>query len=59
MEIGFLSPVQDKVQRPLCLNVSFNVNGNTLLIETSSGWAVIYKSWRPALGIVLLGNMDG
>ena len=57
--MGFPSPAQDYVQRPLCLNELFNVNGNTLLIETSSGWAVIDKSKRPDPGIVLLVNIDG
>jgi len=57
--MGFPSPAQDYVQRPLCLNQLFNVNGNTLLIETSSGWAVIDKSKRPDPGIVLLVNVDG
>lgn len=57
--MGFPSPAQDYVQRPLCLNELFNVNGNTLLIETSSGWAVIDKSRRPDPGIVLLANVDG
>jgi len=57
--MGFPSPAQDYVQRPLCLNELFNVNGNTLLIETSSGWAVIDKSRRPEPGIVLLINVDG
>ena len=57
--MGFPSPAQDYVQRPLCLNELFNVNGNTLLIETSSGWAVIDKSKRPDPGIVLLVNVDG
>lgn len=57
--MGFPSPAQDYVQRPLCLNELFNVNGNTLLIETSSGWAVIDKSRRPDPGIVLLVNVDG
>jgi len=57
--MGFPSPAQDYVQRPLCLNELFNVNGNTLLIETSSGWAVIDKSRRPAQGIVLLVSVDG
>jgi DNA polymerase V len=57
--MGFPSPAQDYVQRPLCLNQLFNVNGNTLLIETSSGWAVIDKSRRPDPGIVLLVNVDG
>lgn len=57
--MGFPSPAQDYVQRPLCLNELFNVNGNTLLIETSSGWAVIDKSRRPTQGIVLLVNVDG
>lgn len=57
--MGFPSPAQNYVQRPLCLNELFNVNGNTLLIETSSGWAVIDKSKRPAQGIVLLVSVDG
>jgi len=57
--MGFPSPAQDYVQRPLCLNELFNVNGNTLLIETSSGWAVIDKSKRPDPDIVLLVNVDG
>jgi len=57
--MGFPSPAQDYVQRQLCLNELFNVNGNTLLIETSSGWAVIDKSKRPDPGIVLLVNVDG
>ncbi len=57
--MGFPSPAQDYVQRPLCLNELFNVNGNTLLIETSSGWAVIDRSRRPAQGIVLQVNVDG
>lgn len=57
--MGFPSPAQDYVQQPLCLNQLFNVNGNTLLIETSSGWAVIDKSRRPDPGIVLLVNVDG
>jgi len=57
--MGFPSPAQDYVQRPLCLNQLLNVNGNTLLIETSSGWAVIDKSRRPDPGIVLLVNVDG
>ena len=57
--MGFPSPAQDYVQRPLCLNELFNVNGNTLLIETTSGWAVIDKSRRPAQGMVLLVNVDG
>ena len=57
--MGFPSPAQDYVQQPLCLNQLFNINGNTLLIETSSGWAVIDKSKRPDPGIVLLVNVDG
>ena len=57
--MGLPSPAQDYVQRPLCLNELFNVNGNTLLIETSSGWAVIDKSRRPDPGIVLLVSVDG
>jgi len=57
--MGLPSPAQDYVQRPLCLNELFNVNGNTLLIETSSGWAVIDKSQRPDPGIVLLVSVDG
>lgn len=38
--MGFPSPAQDYVERPLCLNELFNVNGNTVVIETSSGWDV-------------------
>ncbi|WP_337037871.1 MULTISPECIES: hypothetical protein [Pseudescherichia] len=57
--MGFPSPAQDYVLQPLCLNQLFNINGNTLLIETSSGWAVIDKSKRPDPGIVLLVNVDG
>lgn len=57
--MGFPSPAQDYVECGLCLNQLFNVNGNTLLIETSSGWAVIDKSRRPDPGIVLLVNVDG
>ncbi len=57
--MGLPSPAQDYVQRLLCLNELFNVNDNTLLIETSSGWAVIDKSKRPDPGIVLLVNVDG
>ena len=57
--MGFPSPAQGYVQCPLCLNQLFNVNGNTLLIETSTGWAVIDKSRRPDPGIVLLVNVDG
>ncbi len=57
--MGFPSPAQDYVECGLCLNQLFNVNGNTLLIETASGWAVIDKSRRPDPGIVLLVNVDG
>ncbi|POU03918.1 hypothetical protein C3369_00695 [Escherichia sp. ESNIH1] len=57
--MGFPSPAQDYVEQTLCLNQLCNINGNSLVIATSSGWAVIDKSKRPLPGRVLLVNVDG
>lgn len=57
--MGFPSPATDYIERRISITSLCNLGGNTLIIETSDGYAVIDVSRRPKQRDTLLINYDG
>lgn len=57
--MGFPSPAADFIEDRLTINAICNITGNSLIIETAAGYAVIDKSYRPAQGDTVLVAFDG
>lgn len=57
--MGFPSPANDYVEDRLSINTICNITANSLVIETSNGYAVIDKSYRPRQGDTVLASFDG
>lgn len=46
--MGFPSPAKDYIERTLTIETICGVNANSLVIETSHGFAVIEKDMKPS-----------
>lgn len=57
--MGFPSPAADYVEDRLTIDSICNINANSLVIETASGYAVIDKSHRPSQGDTVLASFGG
>lgn len=57
--MGFPSPANDYAESTLTVDSLCGINGNSIVIETSSGYAVIQKGMIPRLGDTLLATFDG
>ncbi|KIU31099.1 hypothetical protein [Atlantibacter hermannii] len=57
--MGFPSPAMDFIQTRLTPDIICGTNANTLIVETSSGYAVVEKGSRPKAGEYLLVNWLG
>jgi len=57
--MGFPSPAADFIEDRLTIDGICNITGNSLIIETAAGYAVIDKSYRPAEGDTVLATFDG
>jgi len=57
--MGFPSPAADFTEDRLSINSICNVTANSLIIETTTGYAVLDKSYRPAQGDTVLASFDG
>lgn len=57
--MGFPSPATDYVEERLTLDSICNITANSLVIETSKGYAVIDKSYRPRQGDTVLYSFCG
>ncbi|WP_404647164.1 S24/S26 family peptidase [Raoultella ornithinolytica] len=57
--MGFPSPATDYIERRISITSLCNLGANTLVVETSDGYAVIDVSRRPKQGDTLLINYDG
>lgn len=57
--MGFPSPATDYVEQRLSVNLICNVGPNTLLFETSGGYAVVDVSLKPRQGSQVMINYDG
>lgn len=52
--MGFPSPAQDYVERPMSPEAYCQIDNNSLVIETSSGYAVINRALRCQQGNTVL-----
>lgn len=59
MQCGFTSPAADYVERALSLEIICQVDGNSLIIETSTGYAVINRALRCQAGKTALIRFCG
>ncbi len=57
--MGFPSPAADYLEDRLSINTICNITANSLVIETSNGYAVIDKSMRPRQKDTVLVSFDG
>lgn len=57
--MGFPSPAADFTEDRLSINSICNVTANSLIIETTAGYAVLDKSYRPSQGDTVLASFDG
>ncbi|HHT0091547.1 TPA: hypothetical protein ACTXAB_001706 [Raoultella planticola] len=57
--MGFPSPATDYIERRISITSLCNLGGNTLIIETSDGYAVIDVARRPQQGDTVLIRYDG
>ncbi|MEB7559193.1 hypothetical protein NGC38_22030 [Kluyvera cryocrescens] len=57
--MGFPSPAMDFIQTRLTPDIVCGTNANTMIIETSGGYAVIEKGSRPKAGEYVLVNWLG
>lgn len=57
--MGFPSPATDYIERRISITSLCNLGGNTLVVETSDGYAVIDVSRRPQQGDTVLVRYDG
>lgn len=56
---GFPSPAKDFIETRLSVASICNIDANSLVIETSRGYAVVDKSMRPKKGEYVLINWLG
>jgi DNA polymerase V len=57
--MGFPSPATDYIERRISITSLCNLGANTLVVETSDGYAVIDVSRRPQQGDTVLVRYDG
>lgn len=57
--MGFPSPATDYIERRISITSLCNLGANTLVVETSDGYAVIDVSRRPVQGDTVLIRYDG
>lgn len=57
--MGFPSPAADYAESPLTVNSLCNFDANCSAIETSDGYAVINRSFKPAHGRQVLIEYQG
>lgn len=57
--MGFPSPASDYIERTLTPEILCSIDANCHVIETSSGYAVIDRSLKPANGDLVLAMYDG
>ena len=57
--MGFPSPAADYVERTLTPESLCGITANSLVIETSDGWAVVERGMRPQKGSTLLISYSG
>lgn len=57
--MGFPSPASDYIERTLTPEILCRIGANCHVIETSSGYAVIDRSLKPANGDLVLAMYDG
>ena len=57
--MGFPSPATDYIERRISITSLCNLGANTLVVETSDGYAVIDVSRRPVQGGTVLIRYDG
>ncbi|MCT8061502.1 hypothetical protein [Klebsiella pneumoniae] len=57
--MGFPSPASDYVEQRLSVNSICNVGPNTLLFETSGGYAVVDVSLKPKQGCQVMVCYEG
>jgi DNA polymerase V len=56
--MGFPSPAMDYQEQRLTIDLLCGIDGNSRVIETNYGWAVINVAIRPEQGDTLLVRMD-
>ena len=57
--MGFPSPATDYIERRISITSLCNLGANTLVVETSDGYAVVDVSRRPQQGDTVLVRYDG
>lgn len=57
--MGFPSPAQDFLEPVLTPSYICDINNNSLIIRTTTGYAVIQRGGKPAQGDTALINVDG
>lgn len=57
--MGFPSPAMDYLEQRLTIDLLCEINGNSRVIETTCGWAVVNVALKPEQGDTLLVYMDG
>ncbi|WP_225379272.1 hypothetical protein [Klebsiella pneumoniae] len=57
--MGFPSPAADYVEQRLTVNSICNIGPNTLLFETSGGYAVVDVSLKPKQGCQVMVSYEG
>ena len=56
--MGFPSPANDFIEDRLTIDGICNITGNSLIIETGAGYAVIYISYRQAERDTVFAKLD-
>ncbi|EHC3600434.1 LexA family protein [Raoultella ornithinolytica] len=57
--MGFPSPATDYIERRISITSLCSLGANTLVVETSDGYAVVDVSRRPRQGDTVLVRYDG
>lgn len=57
--MGFPSPAADYIETTMCADIICNLTANSLVIETSTGAAVVDRGLIARQGDVLLASLDG
>ncbi|MEG6454559.1 hypothetical protein [Enterobacter cloacae] len=56
--MGFPSPAMDYMEQRLTIDLLCGINGNSRVIETTCGWAVVNVALKPEQGDTLLVRMN-
>ncbi|WP_072568802.1 hypothetical protein [Enterobacter sp. SA187] len=57
--MGFPSPAADYIETTMCADIICNLTANSLVIETSTGAAVVDRGLIARQGDVLFASLDG